>query len=56
MVEDGPAISRALEAFEEGNADFADYVILESSRDAGALPLQTFDERLARTPGAEPVP
>jgi predicted nucleic-acid-binding protein len=56
VVEDGPVISRALSAFEEGSADFADHVILESSREAGALPLQTFDERLARALGAEQVP
>ena len=42
--------------FEEGSADFADYVILESSREAAGLPLHTFDERLARAPGAELVP
>lgn len=48
VVEHDPALRRALDRFEGGSADFSDYVILESSRDASALPVLTFDERFAR--------
>ena len=54
-VEDDGATSRALVAFEAGPADFADYIILEAARGADALPLRTFDERLARADGVVPV-
>lgn len=37
------------------SADFADYLILESARRDGALPLHTFDERLGRSDGAKLV-
>lgn len=56
VIENAPLISRALDAYETGTADFADYVILGSSRNANALPLLTFDERLARATDAELVP
>jgi predicted nucleic-acid-binding protein len=56
MVENQPATLRALAAFEAGQADFSDYVILEAARRAGALPVHTFDEHLARAEGAELVP
>lgn len=48
VIEDAPLISRALEAYETGTADFADYVILGSSRNANALPVLTFDETSPR--------
>ena len=54
-VEDGATTRLALAAFEAGTADFADYFILESARHSGALPLNTFDERLNRTDGARLV-
>lgn len=47
-VEDDAATRAALAAFEAGPADFADYLILESARRRGAVPLHTFDERLSR--------
>ncbi|HEX7671540.1 MAG TPA: type II toxin-antitoxin system VapC family toxin [Polyangiaceae bacterium] len=56
VVESETAILRALAAFEKGPADFADYVILEAARGGDALPLQTFDERLAKADGVERVP
>jgi predicted nucleic-acid-binding protein len=56
VAEDGPAILRALDAYETGPADLADYVILYSADRAGASPLWTFDARLARAPGAKLVP
>jgi len=48
VVEHEPAVRRALDRFERGPADFSDYVILESSREASALPVLTFDQRFAR--------
>ena len=51
-VEDEATTRTALAAFEAGSADFADYLILESARRAGALRLHTFDERLSRADGA----
>ena len=54
-VENEPETLRALAAFEVGAADFSDYVILETARRVGALPVHTFDERLARAEGAELV-
>jgi predicted nucleic-acid-binding protein len=55
-VEHEAIVRRALEAFEAGTADFSDYFILESSRDAGASPVLTFDENFARASGVELVP
>jgi predicted nucleic-acid-binding protein len=55
QVEEGPTTRSALAAFEAGTADFADYLILESARRDGALPLHTFDERLSRSDGAKLV-
>lgn len=52
----GEIVGRALTAFEAGPADFSDYLILETSREAGALPVFTFDERFARARGVELVP
>jgi predicted nucleic-acid-binding protein len=54
-VEDDATTRLALASFETGSADFADYLILESARRDGALPLHTFDERLSRTEGAKLV-
>jgi predicted nucleic-acid-binding protein len=55
-VEDKGATLRALASFETGPADFSDYVILEAARGANAMPLHTFDERLARATDVEQVP
>lgn len=49
-------VHRALESYERGNADFSDYIILESSREAGALPVLTFDQRFAREPDVQLAP
>jgi predicted nucleic acid-binding protein len=56
IAEDEAATLRALAAFETGPADFSDYLILDTARHADALPLWTFDERLARAAGAKMVP
>ena len=51
VVEDEPAVRQALEGFEAGAADLSDHVILETARNAAALPVLTFDQRFAREPG-----
>jgi predicted nucleic-acid-binding protein len=56
IAEDEPVVLRALGAFEAGPADFSDYLILDVADRAQALPLWTFDERLARASGAKQVP
>ena len=55
-VEHDAIVRRAIIAFEAGPADFSDYFIRETSRDAGALPVLTFDERFARGAGVQLVP
>ena len=47
-TEDSAVMQRAIDRYETGSADFADYVILESGRENGALPVRTFDRRFAR--------
>lgn len=39
---------RALSLYATQAADFSDFVIIESARSAGALPLHTFDKKLIR--------
>ena len=56
IVEDGRAAAWAIERFELGPADFSDYIILYAANEAGATPLWTFDEQLARVPGASALP
>ena len=55
-IEHDPIVRRAIVAFETGSADFSDYFIRESSREASALPVLTFDERFARGTDVELVP
>lgn len=49
-VEQEDLARAALAAWRNSGADFADHVILESARAAGALPLVTLDRRLAGQP------
>lgn len=55
-VERDVIVRRAIDAYEAGSADFSDYFILESSREAGALPVLTFDKRFAQGTYVEFVP
>ena len=55
-VEHEACVRRAITDFEAGPADFSDYFIRESSREASALPVLTFDERFARSRDVELVP
>jgi len=52
-TEHATTVLRALESYERGSADFSDYIILESSRAANALPVLTFDKRFAREPDVQ---
>ena len=47
-IEDEHEVRRALALFESGEADFSDFVIVESARQANELPVRTFDRRFAR--------
>jgi len=48
-----PEVHQALEDFRAGKADFADYLALNLAKSLGARALLTFDQKLARSPGAE---
>lgn len=52
-VEAEHRVRRAIERFETGRADFADYVLLETAMDAGALPDVTLDRVFADEEGGE---
>lgn len=52
-IEDERVVRQALTLFEGGPADFADYVILESARQDGALPVITFDRKFAQVDEVE---
>ena len=48
-------LDRALQAFERGKGDFADYLIREHARHAGYTPVVTFDKALLREADFAPV-
>ncbi len=52
-IEDEVEVRQALTLFEQGSADFSDYVILESARHGNALPVKTFDRRFAQEDDVE---
>jgi predicted nucleic-acid-binding protein len=54
-IQDEPAVRRALAMYETGSADFSDFLILETAREAKALPVVTFDEKFARSEGVRQV-
>jgi len=54
-VEEAHRVRRAIARFKVGAADFSDCLILETARDAAALPVSTFDERFAREPDVQLV-
>lgn len=51
VVQEPDLAARALRRFEDGRADFADYLIAERSNDAGCGQLATFDRKLLREGG-----
>jgi predicted nucleic-acid-binding protein len=53
MFEHDAIVRRAIDAFDSGTADFSDYFIHESSKEAGALRVLTFDKNFAREAGVD---
>jgi predicted nucleic-acid-binding protein len=51
---DADLLSRALEAYHKGRGDFADYLIREDARSAGAEIVATFDKALLKDMGFQP--
>ncbi|MDD2927203.1 PIN domain-containing protein [Rhodoferax sp.] len=47
------ALEQALVDYQEGSADFGEYLHLALSRKCGALPFWTFDRKAAKTAGIE---
>ncbi|MBM4397419.1 MAG: type II toxin-antitoxin system VapC family toxin [Deltaproteobacteria bacterium] len=44
-------VAAAVDRFEKGHADFADYLIAEGARESGCDAVLTFDRELQREPG-----
>ena len=55
VVDEADLVQEALDAYAKGAADFADYVILATTRQAGCRALLTFDRRLGRERGVSAV-
>ncbi len=53
IVRDRAAVIAAIAAYEQGPADFSDYLILELGRVEGCTKLLTFDRRLLKNPSCE---
>jgi len=51
LIASGDAVARAVDAFATGRGDFADYLIREEARSAGASTLMTFDRALLTEEG-----
>ncbi|WP_437497528.1 PIN domain-containing protein [Sorangium sp. So ce1099] len=52
VVDEADLVQEALDAYAKGSADFADYVILATTRREGCRALLTFDRRLGKERGA----
>ena len=52
VAEDSDGLAKAAFLYGQGNADFADLLILAAAERVGAMPLYTFDQKLAREEGA----
>jgi predicted nucleic-acid-binding protein len=48
---DPPGLLAALDAYERGPANFAEYMIAAQSGNAGAAPTYTFDKDAGKSPG-----
>lgn len=55
-VLDEPAVRNALHGYQNGRADFADYLISSVNHSAGAESTYTFDRTAGREPGFRIVP
>jgi predicted nucleic-acid-binding protein len=51
VIQDPPVAHAALSTFRASKADFSDCLILAVAQSAGAAPLATFDDKLAKLPG-----
>lgn len=51
VVEEPDLAARALNRYEVGRADFADYIIAERSNEAGCEQVATFDKKLLKEDG-----
>jgi len=49
VVDDRTAVEAAVDAWRDGGADFADYLIAALARERGATTTMTFDRKAART-------
>jgi predicted nucleic-acid-binding protein len=47
---DEAAFAAAIDAYERGPADFAEYLVAASARNRGMMPTVTFDEAAAKSP------
>ena len=54
-LENEPLVEAALDAYQLGNADFADYVIALGNRASGCRYTLTFDRRATRFEGFKPI-
>ena len=54
-IEGESEVRNALTLYEKGGADLSDYLILESAREARALPVHTFDRKFSREEKVELV-
>ena len=52
VVEDSDDVAAAAHRYRQGGAGFSDLMILAAAERKGAVPLHTFDRRLARLQGA----
>ena len=50
VFSDEAAFAAAIDAYEDGPADFAEYLVAASARTRGAAPTVTFDEDAAKSP------
>lgn len=55
VVNEADVVEDALDAYTKGTADFADYVILATTRRANCRALLTFDRRLGKERGVNAV-
>lgn len=53
IFESEAALEQALASYEEGGADFGEYLHLSLAQKASALPFWTFDAKASRTAGAK---
>ena len=56
LVETTEDVARAAIRYQQGGADFSDFLILAAGKRVEAQPLYTFDRKLARAPGVILVP